>query len=110
MVVAVLSRVENFNPILRHRRKAECRNSLRMVKHAILASAIEHGWTTGKKLTDADIAESLKYINTTLANQCPSGGRYDIQFVGQNPICSHHGDLLGIYGEQSDANGSAHKP
>ena len=57
----------------------------------------------GKSLTDGDISESLGYIHIALTNLCPSGGRYEIHVVGQNPICSYHGDLLGIYGEYSNA-------
>lgn len=98
VVVAALSRFENLNPILKHRRKVHCWYILKLLNDGVFSDALEKGWLPGKRLTDAEIADSQKYMPPGIII-CPSGGHYEIRVVGQYPVCSYHGDLLALYGD-----------
>lgn len=73
------------------KRRSECLNNLLIVDSAIYATALENGLHRGAKIATRQIEISL--FGHKLPS-CSSGGRYVISSVGEQPVCSHHGDLL----------------
>jgi hypothetical protein len=82
--------VANTTPRAASQRNA-CINNLRQIDAAKNQFALEKGKKNGDDVSDADITPYLK--GGTLPT-CPSGGKYTIGKVGENPVCSTAGHLL----------------
>jgi hypothetical protein len=68
-----------------------CINNLRQIDGAKNEFALEKGKKNGDDVTEADIAP---YIVGGKMPTCPSGGKYTIGKVGENPTCSIPGHAL----------------
>ncbi len=72
--------------------KNGCANNLRILHAAISCAAMEHG------LVDGDIMDPemfLSYVKDNAFPPCLRSGTYVNFIVGEVPICTWHGDLLG---------------
>jgi len=72
-----------------------CRNNLRQFDAAKQEWALESGKTNGTVATENDIKPYVKLDSNGNLPKCPQGGTYTIGRVGENVMCSFHGDLLG---------------
>ncbi len=92
MVVAALS-VGCVQERAQHR--AECLGNLRQIQSAVINLAYERGYYRGDIIPESEIAKVVGRARLI----CPSGGRYLIPVVGENPSCSVHGAPFAPGGE-----------
>jgi heme/copper-type cytochrome/quinol oxidase subunit 2 len=74
-----------------------CINNLRMIDAAKEQWAWEHNSKSGDSINEADLMTYFKKDSSgnPIKLKCPQGGAYILGKIGQNPICSFHGDLIG---------------
>jgi hypothetical protein len=67
-----------------------CINNLRYIEAAKQEWALKNGKTNGSIVTENDIMPYLKGWSQPKTNfpECPSGGKYTIGKIGENPTCS----------------------
>jgi hypothetical protein len=65
-----------------------CINNLRQIDAAKNEWALEKGKTNGTVATENDIKPYIKLDSNGNIPRCPSGGKYTIGKVGENPTCS----------------------
>ena len=56
--------------------------------------ALENGKTNSDVVTYSDLTPYIQLNSKGRIPECPQGGTYIIRPVGENPICSLHGDLI----------------
>lgn len=71
-----------------------CINNLRQIDAAKNQWALENGKKAGDTVTEADIKPYIKLDANGNLPKCPSGGKYTIGKVGENPTCSIPGHEL----------------
>ena len=71
-----------------------CINNLRQIDAAKNQYALEKGNANGTALTEDDIKPYIKLDADGNLPKCPSGGKYTIGKVGENPTCSIPGHEL----------------
>src|SRR5580692_2661931 len=64
-----------------------CINNLHQIEAAKQKWALENGKTNGAAVTENDIMPYLKGWSQTNFPECPSGGKYTIGKIGENPTC-----------------------
>jgi competence protein ComGC len=65
-----------------------CINNLHWIDVAKNQWAVDNNKTNGTVVTENDIMPYLKGWSHTNFPECPSGGKYTIGKVGENPTCS----------------------
>jgi outer membrane lipoprotein-sorting protein len=83
----------NATPATVNQRNA-CINNLRQIDAAKNEFALEKGKKIGDPVTEADIKPYIKLDANGNLPKCPSGGKYTIGKVGENPTCSIAGHEL----------------
>lgn len=81
-------------PIVRARDSSQlhgCFRSMEILDAAKEKAALQHGYSSGDAVSEADIAPFIKNGFASLV--CPNGGRYTVNLVGRDPECSVHGAL-----------------
>jgi competence protein ComGC len=68
-----------------------CINNMRMIDAAKEQAAMEHNYKEGDTVPEKEVSSYLKSGFSGLV--CPSGGRYTIKPLGQEPECSVHGTM-----------------
>ena len=71
-----------------------CINNLRQIEAAKNEWALEKGKTNGEVATIVDLTPYIQLGPDSNFPECPQGGTYSLGRVGENPICSYHGDLI----------------
>jgi len=73
-----------------------CRNNLRQIDAAAKQFELEMNLKAGDKINfPNDLTPYIKLDQKGQPPRCPEGGTYIIRQIGENPVCSFHGDLLG---------------
>jgi len=75
---------------LTQKRRISCYNHLRMIGHASLLHATEHG-RLGKSLQELKASKCLPNNFGEKRILCPDGGQYSLVGENSTPHCSHHG-------------------
>jgi hypothetical protein len=73
-----------------------CVNNLRILDAAKEQAAMEHKWGEGKQIPSDSAAEEsvLQYVRGGEMPQCPDGGEYTLNPIGEPPTCSVAGHKL----------------
>jgi hypothetical protein len=96
-IVLVIVAVAVVLPSLRYHSGKEnlsCINNLRQIEGAENEWALENGKTNGAIVTVTDFSPYIQLGPHGEFPSCPRGGTYILRPIGENPICSYHGDLI----------------
>lgn len=68
-----------------------CINNMRMIDAAKEQAGLEHGYRVGDAVPESEVSPYLR--GGLKGTVCPAGGRYTLNPLGEDPVCSKHGSL-----------------
>jgi GYF domain 2 len=90
-VLGILSAIAipNFIKAREISQRNACYNNLRQIEMWKDQATLANGYPKGKKFTEEDLSPYLSKGVSGL--RCPRGGKYTLNPIGEEPVCSEHG-------------------